>query len=54
MHTRMKSHLSKFYSKKKDIKGSSVFYKHLINKHGGMSTGTTEQGTFMINIKGEL
>ena len=61
--------------KKLDIKESSAFYKHLINKHGGMSTGTTfedyftveivkaynkpmskqtEEGTFMINIKGEL
>ena len=75
MHIRMKSHLSKFYSKKLDIKESSAFYKHLINKHGGMSTGTTfedyftveivkaynkpmskqtEEGTFMINIKGKL
>ena len=75
MHTRMKSHLSKFNSKKPHIRESSAFYKHLENKHGGSTLGSTfgdyfsveivkaynkpmtrqtEEGTFMINVKGEL
>ena len=71
----MKSHLSKFNSKKLDIRESSAFYKDLQNKHGGLAAGSmfgdyfivelvqaynkpmtrqTEEGTFMINVKGEL
>ena len=57
------------------IRESSAFYKHLENKHGGITLGSTfgdnfsveivkaynkpmtrqtEEGTFMINVKGEL
>ena len=75
MHVRMKSHLTKFYSKKQDIRESSAFVKHMQNSHGGIREGAkfedlfeieivkayskpmtrqTEEGTFMINIKGEL
>ena len=75
MHTRMKSHLTKYNSKKQDIKDSSAFYKHIKNAHGGDFQGKpfeelfeveivkaytkpmtrqTEEGIFMINVKGEL
>ena len=75
MHTRFKSHLTKFNSKKSDTRESSAFYKHLKNAHGEGSenlkftecfeveivkaykkpiTRQTEEGTFMVNIKGEL
>ena len=75
MHVRMKSHLTKFYSKKQEIRDSSAFRKHLHNSHGGVGEGEkfedlfeveiikayskpmtrqTEEGTFMININGEL
>ena len=75
MHTRMKSHFTKFNSKKPHIRESSAFYKHLENKHGGLQPGSsfedyftveivkayikplsrqTEEGTFMMNVKGEL
>ena len=37
MHTRFKSHLSKFNSKKNDIRESSAYYKHLKNAHGDIS-----------------
>ena len=71
----MKSHLTKFYSKKQEIRDSSAFRKHLHNSHGGVEEGAkfedffkveivkayskpmtrqTEEGTFMININGEL
>ena len=33
LHTRMKNHLSKYYSKQQHIRDSSAFYKHLTNKH---------------------
>ena len=39
MHKRMKKHLSKFNSKKLDIREGSAFYKHLKNKHGGYQKG---------------
>ena len=75
MHIRIKSHLSKFNSKKNEIRESSAFWKHLENDHGGLPEGwmfkdcfdveivkaynkpvtrQTEEGTFMINEKGEL
>ena len=75
MHVRMKSHLTKYYSKKQDIRESSTFIKHLQNSHGGVREGSkfedyfdieivkaynkpltrqTEEGTFMVNVKGEL
>ena len=41
MHTRMKSHLSKYNSKKKDIRESSAFYKHIQNAHVGNFQGKT-------------
>ena len=64
-----------FNSKKLDMREGSAFYKHLKNKHEGLSEGLTfgdyftvqivkaynkpmtrqtEEGTFMINVKGEL
>ena len=75
MHVRYKSHLTKFNSKKKDLRESSAFFKHLENAHGGRIenlkfsdcflveivkayskpiTRQTEEGTFMVNIKGNL
>ena len=75
MHVRYKSHLTKFNSKKRDIRESSAFFKHLENAHGGRIenlkfsdyflveivkayskpiTRQTEEGTFMVNIKGNL
>ena len=75
MHVHYKSHLTKFNSKKTDIKESSAFYKHLKNAHGGNTeslkfsdcflveivkayskpiTRQTEEGTFMVNIEGNL
>ena len=71
----MKSHITKLYSKKQEIRDSSAFRKHLHNSHGGVGeeekfedlfeveiikayskpmTRQTEEGTFMININGEL
>ena len=35
MHTQMKSHLTKFYSKTKHLIESLAFIKHLSNSHGG-------------------
>ena len=35
MHVRYKSHWTKFYLKKSDIRESSAFYKHLEKAHGG-------------------
>ena len=75
MHTRMKSQLTKYNSKKQDIRDSSTFYKDIKNSHGGAFQGKrfeeffevklvkayskpatmqTEEGIFMINLKGEL
>ena len=39
MHTRMKAHLAKFKSKKKEIRESSAFWKHLINEHEDLPQG---------------
>ena len=50
MHTRMKSHLTKFYSKKPQIPESSAFYKHLENKHGGLHPGSTFNDQFTVEI----
>ena len=50
MHTRAKSHLSKFYSKTKHIRESSAFYKHISNKHGGVQDGSTFEDYFDIFI----
>ena len=75
MNTRFKNHLSKFSSKKSDIRESSAFYKHLKNAYGEVSdnlkfnecfeveivkaykkpiTRQSEEGTFMVKVKGEL
>ena len=50
MHTRMKSHLTKFNSKKPHITESSAFYKHLENKHGGFQPGSTFDDYFTVEI----
>jgi hypothetical protein len=50
MHTRAKSHLTKFYSKKKDTRESSAFFKHLENKHGGLQEGEKFEEYFEILI----
>ena len=50
MHTRAKSHLSKFYSKTKKIKESSAFVKHIENKHGGLKDGDLFEDYFDILI----
>ena len=50
MHTRAKSHLSKFKSKSKDIRESSAFIKHIENKHGGLKLGETFEDYFDIEI----
>ena len=39
MPTRAKSNLTKFYSKKKETREGSAFYKNLENKHGGLKEG---------------
>ena len=63
---RIKSHLTKCNSKKKDTRESSAFYKHILNPPLGQYPGETfcgsircrnrqtEEGIFMINVKGEL
>ena len=45
MHTRAKSHLSKFYSKTKKIRESSAFIKH---KYGGFKEGDVFEDYFEI------
>jgi hypothetical protein len=50
MHTRTKSHLSKFYSKTKKIRESSAFVKHIENKHGGLKHGDLFEDYFGIFI----
>ena len=50
MHTRAKSHLTKFYSKKKETRESSAFYKHIENKHGGFKKGDKFEDFFEIFI----
>lgn len=39
-HTRMKEHVSKFNSKKDDVKKDSAFIKHLMNKHKEVDINT--------------
>ena len=51
MHTRAKSHLSKFYSKTKKIRESSAFIKHIENKHGGFKEGDVFEDYFEIFIE---
>jgi hypothetical protein len=51
MHTRAKSHLSKFYSKTLKIRESSAFIKHIENKHGGLKEGEQFEDYFEILIE---
>ena len=50
MHTRMKSHLTKYNSKKQDITESSAFYKHIQNAHGGAFEGNLFEELFDVEI----
>ena len=50
MHTRAKSHLTKFNSKSQHIRESSAFYKHIQNKHGGLKDGQKFDDYFEILI----
>ena len=50
MHTRAKSHLTKFNSKSQHIKEGSAFYKHIENKHGGLKKGDKFEDYFEIEI----
>ena len=50
MHTRLKSHLSKFNSKSKHIREGSAFWKHLENTHGGLKEGETFSDYFEVHI----
>ena len=50
MHTGAKSHLTKFYSKKKHIREISAFFKHISNKHGGVKEGKKFEDYFDIFI----
>ena len=50
MHVRMKSHLTKFNSKKAHIRDSSAFFKHLQNSHGGIKEGQSFADCFFVEI----
>ena len=50
MHVRMKSHLTKFNSKKPHIRDSSAFFKHLQNTHGGLKEGQGFADCFFVEI----
>ena len=50
MHVRMKSHLTKFYSKKQEIRDSSAFRKHLHNSHGGVGEEEKFEDLFEVEI----
>ena len=50
MHTRAKSHLTKFYSKVKETREGSAFFKHIENKHGGLKKGEAFEDYFDIFI----
>ena len=50
MHTRMKSHLTKFNSKKKDNRESSACFKHLENAHGGLKKNKHFKDYLDVNI----
>ena len=41
-HTRIKEHVSKFYSKKEKIKKDSTFIKHLLNNHQEVNVNTVK------------
>ena len=46
----MKSHLTKFNSKTKDIREGSAFFKHLQNSHGGQPEGKHFSDCFNVKI----
>ena len=50
MHTRAKSHLSKFYSKSSKIRESSALLKHIENSHGGLKQGGKFEDFFTFEI----
>jgi hypothetical protein len=50
MHCRAKEHLSKFNSKKEDIRSESAFYKHLVSTHGGKNENKSFSDYFGIEI----
>ena len=51
MHKRVKEHLTKFRSKKKDIRESSAFFKHIENEHGGLQENKDFESYFpKVNI----
>ena len=50
MHTRAKSHLTKFKSKIQQTREGSAFYKHIENKHGGLKPGEHFEDYFDIEI----
>ena len=51
MHTRMKSHLTKFNSKVKATQESSAFFKHLSNTHGIKKSKSFEDYFEVIIVK---
>ena len=50
MHTRMKSHLTKYNSKAKATRESSAFFKHLSNSHGDLEKGKPFEEYFDVKI----
>ena len=50
MHCRSKEHLSKFNSKKKNMRSESALYKHLVNTHGRKDQNETFSDYFSIEI----
>ena len=50
MHTRLKSHLTKFNSKLKHIREGSAFWKHLENTHGGLKQKESFETYFDVQI----
>ena len=51
MHVRMKSHLTKFNSKKTEIQESSAFWKHLKNEHEDLPQGWKFGDCFEVEIR---
>ena len=50
MHTRAKSHLTKFNSKSNKIRETSAFYKHIENSHGGLKVDENFESYFTFEI----
>ena len=47
---RAKSHLAKFYSRVRETREGSAFFKHIENKHGGLKKGEKFEDYFDILI----